>query len=399
MLAKHLLPLAALQLATPTAASVTPNRTMTYWAGASDPMVHGRPSCYNPPCPNWTKGSADWETRFQKLEKHRANFTGLIPTMHAVVSGGKLGLNGDGSYKNWLPQLPRLKKMGLEITAFLGNAARPQQAALEAAIKRGPAFYDDCIQMALKNGYDGYSVDNELMCKSMDSSCYAKLASHGFPQRYMAFLNGFADALHKHGMILSVFIDGCCGYTNPYEKTRGCLGAEAKYDYQAVQCLDFTNSSVDRVLSHATYGGSWHNATPGAGMWQLQTMAAVGAKVIGTPKFSVGIKGGFEPPLLPKNQTPPALNCTPATGKLLPEACFGRFDAAGQRAISGLHKLGVMHLAKFMDEPRTQAEWDAWGWHLHGPAMERPLKSDDYELDWQGRASMALWEPDVRVVS
>ena len=194
MLAKHLLPLAALQLAAPTAASVTPNRTMTYWAGASDPMVHGRPSCYNPPCPNWTKGSADWETRFQKLEKHRANFTGLIPTMHAVVSGGKLGLNGDGSYKNWLPQLPRLKKMGLEITAFLGNAARPQQAALEAAIKRGPAFYDDCIQMALKNGYDGYSVDNELMCKSMDSSCYAKLASHGFPQRYMAFLNGFADA-------------------------------------------------------------------------------------------------------------------------------------------------------------------------------------------------------------
>jgi hypothetical protein len=33
---------------------------------------------------------------------------------------------------------------------------------------------------------------------------------------WVAFLNQFADELHSHGMILSVFIDGCCGYTNPY---------------------------------------------------------------------------------------------------------------------------------------------------------------------------------------
>ena len=43
------------------------NRTMTYWAGASDMLVHGKPSCYDPPCPNYTLGSPDWETRFALL--------------------------------------------------------------------------------------------------------------------------------------------------------------------------------------------------------------------------------------------------------------------------------------------------------------------------------------------
>jgi hypothetical protein len=27
----------------------------------------------------------------------------------------------------------------------------------------------------------------------------------------------------------------------------------------------------------------------------------------------------------------------------------------------------VLHVARFMDEPRTTAEWMAWGYHLHGP--------------------------------
>ena len=38
--------------------------------------------------------------------------------------------------------------MGLEITAFLGNAGSPQQPALEAAIKRGDAFFSDAVKMA-----------------------------------------------------------------------------------------------------------------------------------------------------------------------------------------------------------------------------------------------------------
>jgi hypothetical protein len=46
---------------------------------------------------------------------------------------------------------------------------------------------------------------------------------------------------------------------------------------------------------------------------------------------------------------------------MLPEGCFGPFDAGGQKALERLHSIGVRHIAKFMGEPRTQAEWDAWG--------------------------------------
>ena len=42
--------------------------------------------------------------------------------------------------------------------------------------------------------------------------CWKHMDSLAEP--WVAFLNQFADALHKHDMILSVFIDGCCGYTN-----------------------------------------------------------------------------------------------------------------------------------------------------------------------------------------
>ena len=47
--------------------------------------------------------------------------------------------------------------------------------------------------------------------------------------------------------------------------------------------------------------------------------------------------------------------------------------------IDALHRMGIMHMAKFMDEPRTEAEWQAWGYHLHGPALaiSNQLKSDD----------------------
>jgi hypothetical protein len=59
----------------------------------------------------------------------------------------------------------------------------------------------------------------------------------------------------------------------------------------------FANSSVDRWLSHATYGGGWHDSAPTTGpggeIWTLKTMSEVGAKAIGVPSFSVGVKGGL----------------------------------------------------------------------------------------------------------
>ena len=76
---------------------------MTYWAGASDAIINGRPSCGVPPCANWSYGSQDWDDRLALLAAHRQNFTGVIPCIHAVYDGGKLGPNTDGSYKNFLP--------------------------------------------------------------------------------------------------------------------------------------------------------------------------------------------------------------------------------------------------------------------------------------------------------
>jgi len=32
-------------------------------------------------------------------------------------------------------------------------------------------------------------------------------------------------------------------------------------------------------------------------------------------------------------------------------------------------KLGVKHAARWHNEPRSQAEWDAWGYFLHGAAQ------------------------------
>jgi hypothetical protein len=85
------------------ATTTPPHRTMTYWASASDPIVGGRPSCGYPPCANWSYGSSDWEERLALLSKHRENVTGIIPCIHAVVDGGTLGSNTEGSYKSVCP--------------------------------------------------------------------------------------------------------------------------------------------------------------------------------------------------------------------------------------------------------------------------------------------------------
>jgi hypothetical protein len=169
---------------------VPANRTMTYWASASDPVVNGRPSCYTPPCANWSLGSQDWEDRLALLAKHRENVTGLIPCIHAVVDGGTLGSNTEGSYKNFLPYLPKLKSMGFEITAFLGNAGRTGggRPALEAMIKRGPAFIQDCVAMAKKNGYDGYSVDHELHCNEDAGHNHPLMSRPSLPRQVLLYM-------------------------------------------------------------------------------------------------------------------------------------------------------------------------------------------------------------------
>ena len=323
-------------------------------------------------CTNWTARSTAWAARLANIAAHRANVTGIIPALHAVVDGGKLGHNGDGSYENFLRFLPQLKAMGLEVLAFLGNAGKPQRAALEAVIERGPAFIQDAIAMAKMNGYDGYSWDHELHCKQ-DKRCWQSLEPLEKP--YMEFLNLFADTLHQHNLKLSVFIAGCCGFVDPPRNgthVTGCVGLESTHDFCGTHCVDFSNSSVDRVISGSTYSGSWHDdpATGRQEVWALHSLVAAGKQAIGVPRYGPGLKGGFSPPI--KNAS--LLNCS----QLVPPLhCYGPFDDAGRAAIDVLHDMGIVHMAKFMDEPRTEQEWQAWGYHLHGTGTASAAKTDD----------------------
>ena len=352
-----------------------PTRTMTYWAGAPNMTLNGKPSCmleFHPGgCTNWSHGAPAWQARLDNIAAHRQNVTGIVPALHAVVNGGLLGYNGDGSYQNFLPYLPKLKAMGLEVLAFLGNAGRPQQAALEAAIRRGPAFIQDAIVMAKRNGYDGYSWDHELHCKQ-DMRCWDGLKALEPP--YMDFLNLFADTLHQHNLTLSVFIAGCCGFVDPaHDRSRviGCVGAESTHDFCGTHCIDFTNSSVDRVIAGATYSGSWHDdpATGRRETWALKSLAVAGKSTVGVPMYGTGLKGGgFGPPVV--NASLP--NCSQSVPPLW---CYGPFGDEGRAVMDFQHQIGIVHMAKFMDEPRTEQEWQAWGYHLHGPHVT--VKADD----------------------
>ena len=167
------------------------------------------------------------------------------------------------------------------------------------------------------------------------------------------------------------------------------MGAESDHDFCGTHCVDFANSSVDRVISGQTYSGSWHNdpATGRQQIWSLLSLAAAGKRAIGTPRYGPGLKGGFGPPIL--NASLP--NCS---DPVPPLRCYGPFDDAGRAAIDSLHKMGVVHMAKFMDEPRTEQEWQAWGYHLHGPSPAQLLKSDD-QADDATRPAAAPSPPNV----
>ena len=175
-----------------------------------------------------------------------------------------------------------------------------------------------------------------------------------FGPDYMSFMNQFADALHKENLTLTVFIGGCCGWKDPNTTNPAghCADAVATHDFCGATCLDWRNSSVDWVLSGATYSGAMRNSPQNPrGVENLKALVSNAAHVIGTPKYGIGMKGG-----LSWNGT-----STP----------FGDPD---RELIDWWHAQGVKHLAKFMDEPRSQAEWDMWGYHLHGASA---AKSDD----------------------
>merc|ERR1712139_634026 len=80
---------------------------------------------------------------------------------------------------------------------------------------------------------------------------------------------------------------------------------------------------------------STHFKTPDT----LKAMAEAAATAIGVPKYGHGIKGGWNIEVL------------------------GETEKATIRYLRD--KIGVTHISHWIDEPKVQAMWDAWGFFLH----------------------------------
>eukprot|EP00746_Dinoflagellata_sp_MGD_P135809 gnl/MRDRNA2_/MRDRNA2_69854_c0_seq1.p1 gnl/MRDRNA2_/MRDRNA2_69854_c0~~gnl/MRDRNA2_/MRDRNA2_69854_c0_seq1.p1 ORF type:complete len:362 (-),score=61.27 gnl/MRDRNA2_/MRDRNA2_69854_c0_seq1:99-1118(-) len=277
----------------------------------------------------------DWERRIAEVAAHRENLTGIIPCIHAIQSDGQLGAN-DMQFKSFMPYIDRYKAMGLEIFAFLGDT--DGLPGVLAAMKRGSAFFDQAVKIALANGYDGYNWDIEVH-GNQDEASWNQFKKYS--SAYMQFLNSFADALHAHGLSLSVDIGGCCGWKdekNPESPAGHCGGAWATNEFMATTCMQYNQSRIDRVYSMSTYTGAFNG--PDVFVMDLKAVASSAAAGVGIAKYGIGVKHEF------RNNA-------------------SSFDAEARASIDWLHGLGVQHLAKFMNEPTTQAQWDAWGYFLH----------------------------------
>ena len=71
---------------------------------------------------------------------------------------------------------------------------------------------------------------------------------------------------------------------------------------------------------------------------------------IGADKYALGFKGGWP-------------YCSNGTE---PDTCI--FDGTARATIDHVRDvLGVKHASQWVNEPRSQAAWDAYGYFLHGP--------------------------------
>eukprot|EP01047_Picozoa_sp_COSAG01_P032514 COSAG01_NODE_2354_length_7842_cov_10.860907_2_plen_209_part_00 len=202
-----------------------------------------------------------------------------------------------------------------------------------------------------------YNFDNELRGRA-DARSWDFLRPYA--AGWMAFLDQFADALHQVGRTLSVDIAGCCGWVDtvhPLAPAGHCAGAFATHEFVATTCDQYRSSKLDRVYGMSTYSGglngplfqdtkdkNWYNAT-----LITKTIANSTQVAIGKEKYSIGFKGRW----------PFCVNGS------LPQTCV--FDETAKETIRYVRDtLGVQHSASWVDEARSQAQWDAWGFWLRG---------------------------------
>lgn len=88
---------------------------------------------------------------------------------------------------------------------------------------------------------------------------------------------------------------------------------------------------------------------PDDGPGIIKTIANSTQHGVGADKYALGFKGGW----------PSCVNASE------PDTCV--FDAEAKATVRYVREeLGVKHAARWCDAPRSQGEWDAWGYFLHG---------------------------------
>jgi hypothetical protein len=311
--------------------------------------------------------AATWEARLADIAAHATNLTHVSPCIHEFTAAGTFG-NQDGkaqgSYADIAPHLPSLQQMGLKIVPIIYNVGG---LSAQGRLHDGsaPVFIKTAVAKAVAAGYSGYNVDNELRGGASEKSWgYLK----GYGGHWLGFLNEFADAMHAVNKTLSVDIAGCCGWADtahPDSPLGHCAGAFAAHEFLYTSCEDYASSRLDFV-----YGMSSYNAPLNGPPWVLAGKDKAGhnfsysldgpaflktfanhtmAKLGGPTKYGLGFKGGWP---YSSNYSDPAATV---------------WDAKARSTLDFLTgTLGIRHAARWHNEPRSQAEWDAWGYWLHG---------------------------------
>ncbi len=254
--------------------------------------------------------------------------------------------------------VPKYAALGLDVVPLIDAAGG--LGGLASLLKSSDKFIAVAVATAVKNNYSGYNFDNELRGSTSEKSWEGL---EKYAAGWIAFLNKFADALHAKGKTLSVDIAGCCGWVDPKHPLAPaghCAGAFSTHEFVATTCTQYKQSKLDIVYGMSTYTGNLNgppiNDTKDSNTYDGPRLTKLIANVtqtgVGREKYGIGFKGGWPSCVGSTAGTP---NCEPV---------FDEAAKATIRYITGT--LGVVHSSEWVNEPRSQAQWDAWGYWLHG---------------------------------
>ena len=342
-----LLAVGALPLSAAAAGSPPPPRSVMMWlidSNRAGPKIPDSPQI--------------WKERIANVAAHRENLTAVSPCIYGITARG--GFGGQSAQRSVVPYVPQYAALGLDVVPLI--AGPPALGGLAALLKSPDGFIADAVGAALKNNYSGYNFDNELR-GGPDPKSWSGLTKYA--AGWIAFLDKLAGALHAHGKTLSVDIAGCCGWVDtehPEAPAGHCAGAFASHEFVATTCAQYKASQLDIVYGMSTYTGNLNgppiadprdNTTYDA-VQLTKTIANATQTGIGKSKYAIGFKGGWP-------------YCSNGS---LPETCV--FDDTAKQTIRYVRDtLGVRHSASWVDEPRSQAAWDAWGYFLHGDSDDQ----------------------------